>query len=235
MRPSCVLLMSLLAPAVALRASAIGVSVNGICEAGSCSPDVLPFSTTATLPLAFNLTLPDGDEYLIDGSFKALNDAPGSGFSVQSVFQVTYEGNAGGGSSQADSVNVELFETIAVNSSSVSATEMMHGAFGPTIAGSSTVTQCIDGNCLGPVSPPGSFDLTLPISISSSGGSFVFDVLHTSDFGAGSPVGSYIVWGQTTPIAPAPERGYFCGLVALGAIGGIYFKSNSRVSDSKRV
>jgi hypothetical protein len=226
MRPSCVVLMSLLASA-ALHASEIGVTVNGICEAGSCPPSVLPFSTTATLPLVFNLTLSDGDEYLINGSFSAVNDAPGSGFSVESLFQVTYEGNAGGGTSEADSVSVELFETIEVASSSVSPTEILHGAFGPTIAGSSTATQCVDSDCLGPVNPPGSFDLTSSFSLTSSGGDIQWDVPHTSNFGAGSPVGSYIVWGRTTPIAPVPEPSYY-GPLALGVAAGFYCKSRRR-------
>src|SRR5580658_2041372 len=88
--------------AAVLHGSTIGIAVNGTCEAGSCPGLPLPFSTTETLPFDFTLALPNGDNYLIYGSFTDTNNSDGSGAANAFAFQVIYEGNASGGSSAAD-------------------------------------------------------------------------------------------------------------------------------------
>jgi len=105
----CIVCFVFLAAAFALTASDIGVTVNGMCEAGSCPAVGIPFGSTDTLSVDSIFTLPDGDMYLIDGSFTGSNNGNGSGFSTGHQFQVTYEGNATGGPSAADDVAVEAY------------------------------------------------------------------------------------------------------------------------------
>src|SRR5580658_3409731 len=121
---------------VAAYADTVGVSVNGMCEAGSCPASPLSFSSIDSLPVDFTFTLPDGDTYLIDGSFSGTNNADGSGFTVSHLFQVTYEGNAGGGPSAADTINVEQFDAFQAAVSSVVFDRELIGGFSPAIAAS---------------------------------------------------------------------------------------------------
>jgi hypothetical protein len=214
----CVLFLAL---AATLSASSIGIVVGSTCEAGTCPPSALAFGSSETLPVDFTITLPDSDTYSIDGSFTDTINSTGSRFSLDYPFQITYEGNATGGSSAADTVTVLADYAFQAAYSTASATSDLIGAFGPTIAASSSASDCVNGaHCLGPTEPPGSFDLTNNFSLSATGDEFIWDFALTSDFGAGSPVGSYIVWGQTTSItSPTPEPAYL-GLLAVG-FGGI--------------
>jgi hypothetical protein len=197
-----------LAFAAMLHASSIGVAVNGTCAEESCPAVALPFSSTDVLSMDFTTTLPDGDTYLIDGSFTGSNSGDGS-FSTNHLFQITYEGNAVGGVSAADTITVEAYYDF-VSTVAVDFDRDLIGAFGPTIAASSSASSCVDAGvngvvgCLGPVTPPGSFGPTTSFSLNSSGGAIVFDPIFSNNFGAGSPVGSYIVWGQAAAL-PAPS------------------------------
>jgi hypothetical protein len=83
--------------------------------------------------------------------------------------------------------------------------------------------------CLGPVTPPGSLDPTTSFDLTSAGSAFVFDPAFTNNFGAGSPVGSYIVWGQTTAITPPAPEPAFLILLALG-LGLIFIGRRARLS-----
>ncbi|HUI53612.1 MAG TPA: hypothetical protein VLY04_01485 [Bryobacteraceae bacterium] len=132
------------------------------------------------------------------------------GFSVGHLFQVTHEGNAEGGPSAADTISVEQFDVVETTQSSVLFGRDLIGAFGSTIAASSSASSCVNGTlgCLGPITPPGAFDLTtsLSLTLDSSGNTFTYAPTFVNNFGAGSAVGSFIVWGQTTPLAaPTPE------------------------------
>lgn len=52
------------------------------------------------------------------------------------------------------------------------------------------------------------------------------DKTFVNNFGAGSPVGSFIVWGQTTAIVPPTPEPASVGLLALG-LGAIILRARS--------
>jgi hypothetical protein len=220
----------------ALRADTIGMSVNGTCEAGSCPPATLPFNSTALLPFDVTVTLPDSDRYMIYGSFPASNNSDGSSVTTNYTFQVTYQGNSTGGPSAADTITVERELAYETSFASLNASTTLLGAFSPGIAASSSASSCVSGGpCIGPVSPPGTFDEDSgTFSLSSTSGVWMFDKTFVSAFGAGSPVGSYIVWGQSTPIpSPVPEPAYF-GVLAAGMGAAVVLKLVGQRPSSSR-
>jgi len=196
--------LSLLSPP--LRASDIGMSVNGVCYAGSCPADSLAFSGSDTLPFDVNYTLNNGDMFNILGSFSDSENSGGTEDFALYDFQVTYEGNGQGGPSQADAITVGQYVTFGTVLSSGTFGVIQDGAFGPGLDPSSSASSCVNVSlgCTVPAYPPGTFYLTNSFSPESVDGTFVYNQSFTSNFGAGSAVGSYIVWGQDTAFAPEP-------------------------------
>ena len=202
MRLSFVSILFLMATAT-LRASDIGVTVNGTCVAGSCpAGTTIPSNTSDSVSVNSTVTLADGDTYRIYGSFTGSNGV--GTFSTNHDFEFMYEGNAGGGASAADSITVDAFYLFQGSGTDTFNRDVV-GAFGPTIAASSSASSCVNTTlgCIGTVTPPGSFGRTTSFPLTSSFDTFTFDPSFVSSFGAGSAVGSYIVWGQTTAL-PAP-------------------------------
>jgi len=179
------------------------------------------------LPVNFRVTLADGDEYIINGTFTGSNDGTGAGFLANHDFRVTYAGNANGGPSAADTLVVEGFYSFQTTLAGVVEGRGVIGSFGPTIAASSSGSSCVNGAvaCLGPFTPPGSFEqFSAAFTVNSTGGAFAWDPTWTSNFGAGSAVGSYILWGQTTaaPTLPVPTstpEPASAGLIGLSLVG----------------
>ena len=208
--------------AATLHASSIGIAVNGTCEAGSCSPTALPLHSSEALPIDYTLTLADGDKYLINGSFTASNTSGSVAGAVNHLFQVTYEGDGSGGVSGADTVMVQADYSIATTRTSEIDYRDVIGAFGPTIAAGSSGSSCANGGtigCVGTLHAPGVFNKSSPdFTLEAVDGAFEFDPYFTSNFAAGSAVGSYVVWGQTRAIPlPAVPEPASTGLLAFGA------------------
>ncbi|MGA2133501.1 MAG: hypothetical protein ABSH50_14500 [Bryobacteraceae bacterium] len=195
-------------------AANIGFQVNGNCLDGSCPSQPLGFSSTASLPLANTVTLANGDVYSITGTLSCANNSNGSLVNVYYLFLVTYRGNAGAscpageicgtGPSQADTLTMDLISAFQTNASSGDFVEILEGTFGSTVAASSSAQICTVGNiCTPTTNPPGSFDVSASFPQPPSNGAFYFDFTTTAVFGAGSPVGSYILFDY--PAFPLPN------------------------------
>jgi len=189
----------------AAYAANIGFQVDGKCLDGSCPSQPLGYSSTASLPLANTVTLANGDVYSVTGTLSCANNSDGSLVNVYYLLQVIYRGNANTAApSQADTLTMDLISAFQTGASSGNFVEILEGTFGPTIAASSSAQICTVGNICTPTpKPPGSFDVEASFPEPPTNGAFYFDFTTTAVFGAGSPVGSYILFDY--PAIPQPD------------------------------
>ncbi len=191
----------------------LGFQVNGNCLIGSCPATQLPEDGAATLSIANTVTLANGDVYSITGTMAAQDNSSGSTFGLIPVFQVVYLGNGSGGASQADMLTIDLFSAFQSNFGTGVFTDGMAGAFSTNIASTSSVQTCVQTACSSTAGPPSPFNLTVQFSEAPSSGGFSFDYTDIAFFGAGSPAGSYILFGQLTQ---GPQ---IFGVVSASAFG----------------
>ncbi len=190
-----------------LRAQSLGAAVDGVCYEGNCAPVPLPIAGSELLELSFTYTLPNGDIYFVSGPFSASSDSVGTTLHENDIYQITYEGNTANATqaSAADTLTIDLYESYQTPTTSANYTDDQIGAFSPNIAPNSFTSVCWNvTNCFPPVSPPGSFDQLGTFLNTSVNGAMNFDETYTLFFGQGSPVGSFIVIGQTDVIPVDP-------------------------------
>jgi hypothetical protein len=178
------------------------------------------------MPFNYTLTLGNGDIYQIDGTFSNSNNGDGTYVLANEVVQVTYEGNGMGGASAADTVTVKSFNAYQTVLDSGTFGAFLYGTCDSTIAAGSSASTCVNDvlGCLGPASSPGVFDFSTSFDMNSNSGVFNYDPSFISNFAAGSPVGSFVLFGATTP-----EPGSL-SLIAGGLAIAIFRSRRPRVS-----
>ncbi len=216
-----------------LQAQSFGVAIDATCEVGACTPAPLPIDTSAEVPLSFTYTLPNGDIYYIsNGVFGGDSDTTGTILHVNILYQVTYEGNVTGATiaSASDTLTMDFYESYATPTTTTNYTDDLIGGFSPNIGANSSVSVCWNlVNCFPAVFPYAPFDSTSTFPNTSVNGAMNFDETYTLTFGLGSPVGSYIVIGQSNAIAQsAPvidgiaDSASFTTLIAPGELASIF-------------
>jgi hypothetical protein len=203
-------IMTGLAP-VSARSATVGLMVNGSCEFGSCPPSALPFDSPEVSTLFSvlpNVTLPNGDVFLVSGE---LIQANGPGGIARSREAVTVEYFSGpNGVSQADKLTVNTllgFQSIpddTLNWHAVFNGFFSTGIIAPATGSSLIITPSVDGS-LG--SPLGAFTnsfLNQVVDITfTPDTSFVTGSQYNLTFAQGTPPHAFIQTG----INNAPGNG----------------------------
>jgi len=194
------------------RLDANVISVNGICEVGTCgSPDVMAPGTTTSGNYSFVFALPNTDSYSFVGSFATTTNSIGQITNSSNILTVTYLGNPIGSASQTDVLTFDSTQWWTSSLTSITDSFTTHGTFAGALgAGTSVLDQVfIEGNSdgiLGPFTPPAGWNAG-PKTGTFSGLTDPLDrqVELTLTFGGGSAVGAII---NVNPI-PTPEPGSF--------------------------
>jgi hypothetical protein len=191
----------------------MGFEVDGSCRVGACPPNTpLAIAGAVFQPFSFTVSTANGDSYLFEGQIGEQNEQQGAYLPGTRGYKITYLGHDGGsGASLGDTITTHVFFDFAGLSNGIYALVAdAGGTFSYDIAGASSVTVdwTFDGpvksSTFGPYSPPNYFfqdetDQVRPLST----GEVTADVLTSITFAAGSPVGSFLTIGSTTPDALA--------------------------------
>lgn len=214
------------AAGIPARANTVGISVNGTCDFGSCPPTVIAIGGTNTQSFDFTAALADGDRFLIKGKF----DASDSGSSISAAvltmpLLVEYLGNATGGPSHADTVNVLTMANFAVTFSTLPGNRgPVTGVFGPGI-GAGSLTRltglengAVDAN-FGSFTAPTKFTApAIAATFTAVGGQVDLEGGFSNVFAAGSAIGSYIDYnGEAVSPIPLPSSAW----LMLPALAGL--------------
>ena len=184
------------------------VQVNGMCKIGTCDyTNPVPFSNSATESFSLTTTLGNGDMFLIAGTADANSNSNGSTLSEGVDYQVTYLGDGSGGTSLADTIDVNLFVAFETTLSSGNFDAGALGYLGSGLGTGSSAKYTGYGPTLqGPFTTPGSFNGNYSYSMPPVSNAYDFEISSQSVFAAGSAVDSAIVYGaQNAPVTPTPE------------------------------
>jgi uncharacterized protein (TIGR03437 family) len=194
----------------------IGLGVNGACAGGSCPAQPLAAGATVTMPIATTLNLANGDTYTITGTITTGN--PSGGPSLVDSIQVIYAGNSKGGVALGDKITLDLYAAYQTTIATGDFEATTSGTFGPGVPLGSLAQLCIASSCSAAANSPGSFSLTAPFSLAASAGGFYWDITLSVAFGAGLPVGSYVLFSN--PAMPVPFIRQNRGAITAAAYGG---------------
>lgn len=211
--------MVLLLPGLGM---ATAVSINGTCEAGSCtSPDVLNSgqSTGGTLGMVY--TFADGDRYYVSGTYGG--SYMGGMINYAGNPTATYLGNTSNPSapSQADVLKFDFLQNFNFTTGSPDGYYFYYfisDTSGP-IASTSTYTGdlAINGQKVGAITVGTGFSGTKGFNQANFTGltnPIMTDLILTLSFGAGSGVGASIA-----TVTPEPSSITLLSLGALGILG----------------
>ena len=228
--------LAVIALSLFLRGSLLfadGISVNGSCEFGACSPvGVLPTNGSVNDSFSLVYTFANSDRYQITGVVSAggYSVSPFIGFSRDTV-TATFQGNNSGTTWVRISCRIDFlqaFQTPLSAGTSDSGFESIAGFFsGPISSASSAEHQFFSNGgtamvLIGPFSPPNPFFGASTKQPFSFGPITSLDANFTFTFGAGSGVGSAI---DVCLSSPEPPAGPFAGAVLLAAFISRRFRS----------
>jgi hypothetical protein len=203
----------LIAPVLGFSSS---ITVNGICEAGTCPPvDTLDFGSSTSGTFSFNFTFGNTDTYNIFGQFAAANPTTGP-TAIQFNATAVFEGNTTTNVSQHDLLTIDDLQNYTVpHSLDGNYFEDTASFIGGPIGAASSLSAELSYNgnsvgVLGPFGPGANFGsankdlvgLTSPLAA---------DFQFKFDFADGSGVGSFI--------STVPEPGGMAPIALTLAIG----------------
>ncbi len=186
------------------------IQLNGSCEIGVCDyTNPVPFGNSAVESFSLTTTLGNGDVFSIAGTAAANSNSDGTTLPEGVDLQVTYLGNAMGGASLSDTIDVDIFVAFDTDLSSGLFNAGDFGYLGDGLAtGSSAYYSGYGPTLQGPFTNPGVFNSDYNTTLSSSNNVIGFEIVSQANFAAGSAVDSAFVFGsETAPVTPTPEPG----------------------------
>ena len=207
-----VLLTAILFASFVNTAFAGAVSVNGSCQSGNCTtPDTLASGNTVSTPVSIIYTLPNTDQFLIQGTLNASDIGGGTSWSLTAGrTTITFLGNTSGTPSSTDTLTVDYLQNVQ-NTAGSSGTfnEGIYGGFGGIFGTGSTATATvlIAGTSLGILGP---FSSSSPLfsktlnggKVSGLGNPTLLDVRLNVSFAAGSNAGAFVIFSDAPVSLP---------------------------------